>query len=90
MVATRSDSKSNRKGVMTKNKTHQDFSTQEDHDRSGHTGSDINNNSERYVESTPAMNASVSLAVTGYLECHTRVCSYNFDFLGLEVDNAVI
>ena len=36
------------------------------------------------------MNAPGGLAVAEYLDFHTRVSPYNFDCLGLEVDDAVM
>ena len=50
----------------------------------------MNNNGEGYVEYTPSMGAPGGLAVAGYLDCHTQVCPYNVDYLGLEVSDAVM
>ena len=75
---------------MTKNQIHRYLSTQEEYAQSRHTGPDMNTNSEGYVESKPAINAPGDLAVSGYLDCHTLVCLYNLDCLGLEVADAVM
>ena len=50
----------------------------------------MNNNKEGNIESTPEINSPGFLVVMGYLECHTQVCPYNFDFLGLEVYDVVM
>ena len=52
---------------MNDNQIHWDFLTQEEYAQSGYTGSDMNKNSEGYVESTLAMNAPGGLEVAGYL-----------------------
>ena len=63
---------------------------QEKYDQSRHTGSDMNTNTEGYVESTPTMNDPGGLSVAGDLECHTIVFPYYFDCLGLEVADLVM
>ena len=54
---------SNRKLVMTKNQMHQGLLTQEEYTRSRHTGSEMNNDAEVYVVSSPEINAPGGLAV---------------------------
>ena len=48
---------------MTKNQMHQGLLTQEEYTRSRHTGSEMNNDAEVYVVSSPEINAPGGLEV---------------------------
>ena len=67
----------------------QNLSTQEEYARSGHTASDVNSNTEGYIESIPAMNAPVDKALAGYRGPDAHCIPYSFECLGTRIIHAV-
>jgi hypothetical protein len=82
-------SRSIRKGAMGENRVNQNLTIKQEYARSGHTGPEMNNNAEGYIDSIPAMNAPGGKSLAGHKDHNLHVVPHSFECLGTHVVEAV-
>ena len=82
-------SRSIRKGAMGENRVNQNLTIKQEYARSGHTGPEMNNNAEGYIDSIPAMNAPGGKSLAGHKDHNLHVAPHSFECLGTHVVEAV-
>ena len=74
---------------MGENRVNQNLSIKQKYACSRHTGPEMNNNAEGYIDSIPAMNAPGGKSLAGYKDPNVHVVPHSFESLGTEVGGAV-
>jgi hypothetical protein len=76
-------------GAMGENRVYQNLTIKQEYAHSGHTGPEMNNNAEGYIDSIPAMNAPGRKLLAGYKDPNLHIVPHSFECLGTEVVEAV-
>ena len=74
---------------MGENRVNQNLTIKQEYACSGHTGPEMNNNAEGYIESILAMNAPGGKSLAGYKDSNLHIVPHSFKCLGTEVIEAV-
>jgi hypothetical protein len=82
-------SRSIQKGAMGENRVNQNLTIKQEYACSGHTGPEMNNNAESYIDSIPAMNTPGGKSLAGYKDPNLHTVPHSFECLGTEVVEAV-
>jgi hypothetical protein len=74
---------------MGENRVKQNLAIKQEYACSGHTGPEMNNNAEGYIDFIPAMNAPGGKLLAGYKDPNLHIVPHSFKCLGTEVVEAV-
>ncbi len=70
------------KGAMGENRVNQNLTIKQEYACSGHTGLEMNNNAEGYIDSIPVMNMPGGKSLAGHKDHNLHVVPHSFECLG--------